>query len=238
MTSSSSERLFSGKNPLKPPIPFRTGEAEASAHDSPIAFTGLMFELESPTTIPPSHQMYEEELPIMDLSGYLSNHGITNPTAMKSTFNQGLGALIWLHQTRPDVEFAIKKIATRILEDFESPEKAQKVANLYNKIVRFVKNRRRKIIYIEFPSPSHHSPPEPSTRMNWKLFVFQEAVFGTLVQNRSVESHVVALGGRYRTRWHSQMSRNGVGPPMCKRFAVFVAQHCLMRHMRRPRRLT
>ena len=63
---------------------------------------------------------------------------------LKSTSKQGLGALIWLRRTRPDVGFAVAQIATQIAEAYETVEKAKNVVNLYIKIVCFVKNRKRK----------------------------------------------------------------------------------------------
>ena len=85
-----------------------------------------MIEMEPPTTFLPPHQMYAGELPFMDISEYIASRGITNSTMLKSTFKQGLGALIWLHRTRPDIGFTITQIATHIAEACESPEKSKK----------------------------------------------------------------------------------------------------------------
>lgn len=118
---------------------------------------------------------------------------IVNPGALESTPKQGMDALIWPPQTRHDIGFAITQIAAQIAEACESPEKARKVAHLCNKIARFVKCHRRKIIYIEFPSPNNSEKMAPPMRLSWERFVFADAGFGTLVQNRRAESHVIVL---------------------------------------------
>ena len=173
---------------------FRTGEVETLTETTPIIFTGLLIEKEVSGTLLLSQQMYADELPLMHIAEYLGPHGITNPAGLKSTFKQGLGALIWLHQTRPDIGFTITQIATQIVEGCSSKEKATHVMNLYNKIVKFVKNHPRKIHYCMFPTPFRPEKTHPSSLLNWKLFVFTDAGFGTLSKNHSVESHVVILG--------------------------------------------
>ena len=173
---------------------FRTGDVETLTKTSPIISTGMMIELDSPTSILLPQQMYADELPVMDVTEYVSKSGITNAAGLKSTFKQGLGALIWLHQTRPDIGFAVTQMATQIVEACESPEKAIQLARLYNKMVKFVKNHRRKIRYARFPTGANESPRTPNDLLNWELFVFTDAGFGTLVKNHSVESRVVVLG--------------------------------------------
>ena len=86
----------------------------------------------------------------MNISGYIQYSRITNSSGLKSTFNQGMGALIWLRQTRQDIGFATTQIATQIVEECESPEKARQLANLYNKIVKFAKNRQLKFDTVDF----------------------------------------------------------------------------------------
>ena len=172
----------------------RTGDLETIAQDSPIIFTGLAIELESPYSILLSRQMYDGELPIMNIAEYLQNKRVADPAGLRSTFKQGLGSPIWLHQTRPDIGFAITQNATQILEACESADKAIHLANLYNKIVKFAKNRHLEICCGRFPTSGQHTPVKPSELLNWKLLVFTDAGFGTLVQNHIVESHVVILG--------------------------------------------
>ena len=138
--------------------------------------------------------MYADELHTMDISEYIAGRRIANAAAPKSTFKQCLRELIWLRQARPGIGFAITQIATQIVEAFESPAKECALANLYNKIARFVKNHRVGISYIGSPLPNYSAPLAPSMFLGWKLFVFTDAGFGTLVRNRSSESHVIILG--------------------------------------------
>ena len=172
---------------------FRTGEVEAVTKTTPIIFTGMLIELDS-SSILLSQQMYAGELPIMDIAEYLNGDRITNAAGLKSTFKQGLGALIWLHQTRPDIGFTVTQMATQIVGACESAQKAIQLARIYNKIVKFVKNHRMKIRYSPFPRGETDSPRRSSDLISWKLFVFTDAGFGTLIKNHSVESHVVILG--------------------------------------------
>merc|ERR1719158_1395931 len=109
-----------------------------------------MIELESPGAILPHQQMYADELPVMNISEYLKDKEITNPAGLRSTSKQGMGALIWLHQTRPDIGFATTQIAPPIAEACESSEKSVQIANPYNKIAKFAKNRQRRSRYSRF----------------------------------------------------------------------------------------
>ena len=172
----------------------RAGDIETLTSPSLITFTGLTIELGANRSITLSQQLYADELPTMDISEYVQDFRITNAKQLKSTFKQGLGDLIWFHQTRPDIGFAITQMATQLVEARESPEKARALANLYIKIVRFVKAHQRKIRYIRFPGSQRNSDFSPSNLLNWKLFVFTDAGFGAFVKSHSAESHVVILG--------------------------------------------
>ena len=173
---------------------FRTGELETVTPSTPIISTGLKIELDSSGTILLSQQMYADELPHMDVTEYIHLEKIVNSVGLKSTFKQGIGALIWMHQTRPDIGFTITQMATQIAEACEGAEQAIQLARLHNKIVKFTKNHPRKIHYSRFPTPDSQMAFRPADFLNWKLFVFTDAGFGALVKNHSVESHVVALG--------------------------------------------
>ena len=50
---------------------FRTGEVDPLTRESPIIFTGIMIEMEPPTTLLLPHQMYAGELPVMDIAEYI-----------------------------------------------------------------------------------------------------------------------------------------------------------------------
>ena len=123
---------------------FRTGEIETLTQESPIIFTGLLIELTHNGRILLPQQQYVDEMQLMSIDTYIDSGGVTHPALLKSTFKQGIGYLIWLHQTRPDIGFAITQIATSVVEACESPTKAKALANLYNKIIKFAKNHQRK----------------------------------------------------------------------------------------------
>ena len=173
---------------------FRTGEVETLTQKQHIIFTGLLIELNSDGKIHLSQQHYAEEMQHMNIDSYVDSTRVIQPALLKSTFKQGLGSLIWLHQTRPDIGFTITQIATQIVEACESPTKAKALANLYNKIVKFVKNHQRKITYAPFPGCESGGIEALMSMMQWKLIVFTDAGFGTLTKNHSIESHVLVLG--------------------------------------------
>ena len=123
---------------------FRAGGVETLTEEQPIIFTALPIEKAKNGILKLSHQHYAEDLKTMEINNYTDSGRITQPALLKSTFKQALGSLIWLHQARPDIGFTFAQIATQILESFESATKAKALASLYNKIVKFVKNRPMK----------------------------------------------------------------------------------------------
>ena len=48
----------------------------------------------------------------MDIALYANQNQLANLKELQITSRQGLGALIWAHQSRPDVEFSIATKAT------------------------------------------------------------------------------------------------------------------------------
>ena len=90
---------------------------------------------------------YIKELPTMNIESRIDGNQSTNPTDIRSTFHQAAGALIWAHQTRPDIGFTIAQISTSIVESAESAEKAREIRRTYNKIAKFMKNHPRGIRY-------------------------------------------------------------------------------------------
>ena len=173
---------------------FRTGEVETLTVNQPIIFTGLLIEQANNGRINLSQQHYAEELKLMEVDNYVDSTRITQPAVLKSTFKQALGSLIWLHQTRPDIGFTITQLATQIVEACESVTKARALAGIYNKIVKFVKNHPRKIVYAPFPGCESGGITALESMTNWKLIVFTDAGFATLAGSHSIESHVIILG--------------------------------------------
>ena len=91
---------------------FRTGDLETLTTQAPIIFTGMLIEKKADGAILPPHQHYVQELPTMNIEHCIGDNQITDASDLRSTFRQGLGSLIWAHQTRPDVGFTITQIAT------------------------------------------------------------------------------------------------------------------------------
>ena len=94
----------------------------------------------------------------MDISEYVHRDQLVNVKDLQSTFRQGLGALIWIHQARPDVGFLITKIATDLTHSRTERPKAIALSKLYNKTVRFSKNHPTEILY---------APPTRPYRKIW-----------------------------------------------------------------------
>ena len=149
---------------------FRTGDVETLTSDHPIIFAGLLIEVVAQGWIQLSQEHYVNEMQLMNIEDYVSATTIINPAMLKSTFKQGLGSLIWLHQTRPDIGFAITQIATQIVDACESASKAKTLVALYNKIVKFAKNHPRKIVYTQRPGVDSAYDALDDI-LNWKLIV-------------------------------------------------------------------
>ena len=112
---------------------FRTGEVETLSCVSPITFAGLFIgECPKGTLLLPQHP-YIMELPKMDVAQYVDQSRIVKENELRSTFRQGLGALIWIRQTRPDVGFSIARMATDIPTARKDVDKCLLLARGYNK---------------------------------------------------------------------------------------------------------
>ena len=102
-----------------------------------------------------SQSDYIRDLSQMEVKEYLSGEKIVAPQLLKSTFRQGLGAMIWIRQTRPDVGFIITHLATTLVESCVDASKARRWMQQYNKLVRFAQSHNREIAYI----PSNRDLP-------------------------------------------------------------------------------
>lgn len=118
----------------------------------------------------PSQQMYADEHPIMEISGYATSKRIATSAAPNSTSQECLGSLIWTRKTRRDIGPSIAQIATQIFEACESSGKASHLTNLYGRIVKFVKNHQRKIGRSRFPKPNRDPPSKRSMILGWEMF--------------------------------------------------------------------
>ena len=83
----------------------------------------------------------------MSLDSCINQGEITNADDLRSTFRQAVGALIWVHQTRPDIGFTITQMSTSSVAASKSVEEAKDLCRKYNEIAKFMKNHPRKIHY-------------------------------------------------------------------------------------------
>ena len=133
------------------------------------------------------------ELKRIDPTQYVSNDTIHDPAKLRTALRQALGALIWLHQTRPDIGWDITKIATDAVEACKQASKALEIMAVYNKTIKFVQNNRRKIKYTT-PGTSDTSPSDRWKKLlQLRLVVFTDAGFGSLTGSHSIEGSVTAL---------------------------------------------
>ena len=172
---------------------FRVGEVEMVTHKKGLMFTGLEIQKGPNGCMVLSQETYVNELPIMDISEYVTQNGAKKEGELKSTSRQGLGLLIWAHQTRPDVGFLITKLATDMIHACGDGNKAKQWCNLYNKTVRFLKRHASKIHY--------HPEPKSSEHLSWKdrlkhyrIVSFTDAGFASLEGEHSVESNLLVFG--------------------------------------------
>ena len=100
----------------------RTGNSDG---EDPIAPTGLLIELIRDGTVVLSQEPYIRELPKMDAESRIDNEKVRNPSGLRSTFRQAIGALIWVRQTRPDIGYTITSMPTSSVEACKSPGTAR-----------------------------------------------------------------------------------------------------------------
>ena len=170
----------------------RTGDLETLSESTPVIFTGLQVEINQQGTVILSQEHYIKELPLMNIESCISNGVITNAGDLRSTFRQGVGALIWTHQTRPDIGFTITQISTSSVEACTNAEMARDICRRYNKIVKFMRNHPRKIHY------TRHDDLQGTAAirslMTWRIIAFSDAGFASLSQEYSVEGNFLILG--------------------------------------------
>ena len=170
----------------------RTGELETLTTTTPMIFTGLQLEITREGTIMLSQEHYIKELPLMNIESCIVNGVITNANDLRSTFRQGVGALIWTHQTRPDIGFTITQISTTSVEACKNAELARDICRRYNKIVKFMRNHPRKIHYTRYDRLAGTAAIQ--NLMTWRIIAFSDAGFASLSQNYSVEGNFLILG--------------------------------------------
>ena len=160
---------------------------------TPITFTGLYIEIAQQGAIVLSQEPYIKELPTMNVESCIQNNIVTNPSDLRSTFRQAIGALIWTHQTRPDIGYTITLMSTSSVSACKSPGEAREICRRYNKIVKFMKNHPRKIHYTRVP-PWYYGVNAIMDLMTWRAIAFADAGFASLPEHNSVEGNFMILG--------------------------------------------
>ena len=142
---------------------FKTGAVEELSVTHGITYLGLQLRTVTDGSVYSSQSDYVRDLIQMDIKEYLPGDKIVAPQLLKSTFRQGIGAMIWIHQTRPDVGFIITHLATTLVESCVGASKARRWMQQYNKLVRFpshitgkLRTFRRIAIFLLGKSASFH----------------------------------------------------------------------------------
>ena len=170
---------------------FRTGEHGTSSRKSPISLTGIQIGLGRSGAILLSQEAYIRAVPVMNLGEFISC--VIVEEKIRISPRQCLGSLIWAHQSRRDVGFAIARIATGRPQSFESPGKARNIAALYNKATKFVRNHPREINYTACPQlNSDHDDIDDLTSR--RIAAFPDAGFGSLTESRSIDGNMLVIG--------------------------------------------
>ena len=171
---------------------FRIGGIGKLTQEKGSIFTGLEIQLNVTNRVALSRKQYVSELPTMDISQYMNRPQLANVKDLQSTARQGLGALIWVHQSRPDVGFLITKIATDLMTACADRQKAIRLAKLYNKTVRYLKMHASEIHYV--PPPGNHGKNDHVDLRKYRVSCFTDAGFGALHGDHSIESNVAIFG--------------------------------------------
>ena len=126
---------------------FRAGDTERLNPETPIVFNGPLIGKFLGGAITLSQTQYARDLRKINLDKHAAHGKIFCAKELRTTLRQGLGAPIWLRQTRPDIGYDIAKLDTDALADCDDALLARAAINLYNKTVRFANNYTRKITY-------------------------------------------------------------------------------------------
>ena len=171
---------------------FKTGAAGELSLNHGIAYLGLLLRTIKDGSVYLSQSAYIRELIQMDIKGYPTGDKIVSPQLLKSTFRQWLGAMIWIHQARPDGGFIITSLATLLVESCLDASKARMWAQQYNKLVRFAQSRSRESAYIPL---NQDIPPREKVRLSAKsrIVTFTDSGFGALSGDHCAESSLAVL---------------------------------------------
>ena len=174
---------------------FRAGTTELLTPDKPIAFLGIKLERSEDMSVWISQTHYIDDMPKMNLSDCLSDHGqIIDVKQYRTAVKQALGSLIWIHQTRPDIGFNITKLATDAVKSCTSGDLARKLISLYNKTLRYLRNHGRKIRYKAANTGGLTQEQLRNRFTQAKIITFSDAGYASLEGSHSIEGAFVILG--------------------------------------------
>ena len=121
------------------------------------------------------------------------NRKVRNPSDLRITFRQAVGALIGVHQTRPDIGYTIASMANSSAEACKSSEDARVMCRKYNKIAKFMKIRPRKIHYARLGNATQDKE-EIDQIMACRVISFSDAGFASLPNSYSADGNFLILG--------------------------------------------
>ena len=167
---------------------FRAGDIGKLPLKTPIIFNGVLIESTgtSPWDILLSRIHYASELKKAQLSDYVSQGRIVGAHKLRTVIRQVPGSLIRLRLSRPDIGYDITKTATDVAPFCQDTVVALQSLPLYNKVVRYVQNYNRGILYSATSSSISDSFRARLAKFRQLRLVFSEDGFGALSQSRSI----------------------------------------------------
>lgn len=130
----------------------------------------------------------------MEPMGYIEKGKIRDPAKFRTSLRHGLGAMIWLQRTRPDIGYDIAKLATDAVAAADGPELGKKIVSMCNKIVRVAQLRDRKLALGD-SEPLGTSLRERMCSFPYRRIVcFADSGFSTPHGSRWIEGSVTVLG--------------------------------------------
>ena len=165
---------------------FRAGDAETLQPGKPVISLGLKLEIDLNHISSLSQRHYVAELSKIDTNEYVKQGAIIDKADHRTTLRQALGALIWVHQTRPDIGFNITKIATDAVDACLDADLATEIILLRNKTIRFLGNFPRAIRYVPLFSSTETCLSPWGELGKMRSVAFSDAGFGSLKVSRSI----------------------------------------------------
>ena len=178
---------------LRTPKPLRAGELETLSTKKPIAFAGLSIGIIPDGAIILSREPYIRELPTVDIDPCITGTAISNQADSRCTFPQPIGAPIWPHPTSQDISSTTTQLSTSSVEACKSPDAALDIRRKYNKIVKFTRNRPRRMHYTII-RPTSRGKMAIQQIAECRIISFPDAGSAPLTNSYSFEGDFLILG--------------------------------------------